>query len=232
MTRQLVRSLYPSYASVTVVSHEDATALRSLVPNLPLRVIPNGVDAAEYAPRSGVERAARQLLFTGALNYPPNVHAAKLLAQEILPRVRESVPVAHLRLVGRDPSETVTALENHPGVEVIPNVPDMAPFLSEATVFVCPMTSGTGIKNKLLEAMANELPCVTTPLALRGIEATPGSDVLVGSDVDELSAAAVRLLGDSELRSRLGNSGRALVERDHSWQSVAEKYTDLYEEII
>ena len=229
---RMIKTAYLDFSTVAVVSEGDAAALRDLVPDLRLRAIPNGVVADEFAYVEGSLREPGQLLFTGALNYPPNEHAAKLLATEILPGVRESIPTAHLRLVGRDPSAAVAALGQRPGVEVVADVPEMAPYLSRASVFVCPMTSGTGIKNKLLEALANGLACVTTPLALQGIDAEPGHHLLVGTTGAEIAAVTVTALEDADLRARLGTAGRELVERDHTWRMVAEQYTTLYEELI
>jgi glycosyltransferase involved in cell wall biosynthesis len=106
-------------------------------------------------------------------------------------------------------------------------VPDVRPFLARATVFVCPLRLGAGIKNKVLEALAMGLPVVATPLSVDGIEVQPGRDALIVRD-DELAEAVVRVLQDAALRERLSTSGRALVAAQYSWEQVAARYEALY----
>ena len=115
-----------------------------------------------------------RIVFTGAMNYPPNIVAADFLARLLLPRVRTVRPDTQLVIVGREPDPRVLGLAALDGVDVTGAVDDIRPWLQSAQVFVCPMLSGTGIKNKLLEAMASGLPCVATPLALQGLNVSAG----------------------------------------------------------
>ena len=164
------------------------------------------------------------------MSYAPNVSAAEFLALEVFPRVRRHRPDARLAIVGRAPSPRVRALADAPGVEVPGEVPDIRVPLRGSRVFACPMTSGTGIKNKLLEAMACGLPCVATPLALQGLTVVPGQHVLVGENADELSAQIVRVLADDELASRLGAAAREYVCSAHDWRATAHGYVRVWEQ--
>lgn len=222
---------YARFSHITTVTREDAAALLSLDPRLDVTPIPNGVGVAAVAPR-GPDHEAPRILFHGAMGYAPNVSAARFLAEGILPLVRGTHPAVGLDLVGRKPSREVMALAELPGVHVSGEVPSLAPWMEKASVYVCPMVSGTGIKNKLLEAFAHGVPCVATPLALQGIEAVEGRDVLVGSTPEELAALVAGLLDDPDRAGRIGAAGRELVRRSHSWKAVAEAYERVYEAAI
>ncbi len=232
LSLRAIRRQYGGADRVVVVSKEDAVALREVNSDLKVSVIPNGVDLAGFAPRDSIPRQAGRLLFTGALNYPPNVATARFVAEQVLPQVLSQQPSARLSLVGRDPGETVKRLGDLAGVDVVGPVDDMGDALAVGTVYVCPMVAGTGIKNKLLEALANGLPCVASPLAIRGTSLTDGVDVLVGESAEEVADLIVRLLLDDDLRIRLSSAGRKYVADHHSWSSVANRFSQVYEELI
>ncbi len=217
---------------VVVVSDQDRTALQEVNPDLIVSVIPNGVDLGSFAPRAGIGRQTDRMVFSGALDYSPNVATAVYLAEKVLPIIRSERPGARLSLVGRDPVERVLALGQIDGVDVVGPVADMADALSAGSVYVCPMVSGTGIKNKLLEALANGLPCVASTLAIRGTDLTDGIDVLIGDDAGAVARATLLLLGDEQLRRSLSEAGRQYVEDHHSWSSVGTRYTQVYDELL
>jgi polysaccharide biosynthesis protein PslH len=220
---------FPFYDAVVMVTPQDAEAVAIIAPKAQVTSIPNGVEAARYV--SDVPRHPGRVVFHGAMSYAPNVDAARWAATELLPLIRSSVATAELVLVGRDPSPEVRQLAQLPGVQVTGEVDDVAPWLASAAVYLCPMRSGTGIKNKLLEAMAAGAPCVVTPLALQGIDAVNRRDVLVGADALELAAGVVDLLGDPDGADRMGMHARDLVVEQHSWSAAARAYADLYERV-
>ena len=214
---------YRPFARVVLVTEADAREVARLDPSLRTAAIPNGVDAEHFAPAADTSRDG--ILFTGALDAPANERAALRLAERVLPRVRAAVPEVELTLAGRSPGRRLRAL---PGVRVVADVPDLRPYLWGAAVYACPMDSGTGIKNKLLEAMAAQAPCVATPLACQGLTAP---DLLVADTDDELAAAIVELLRDPARAARIGAAGRAYVREHHDWDVVASAYEALWEEI-
>jgi polysaccharide biosynthesis protein PslH len=221
---------YERFRRVVLVSPEDAQAVERLNPRLRTAVIPNGVDVDRYRALPGSVRDPNLVLFTGHFGYAPNVLAAEFLAREIMPLVRNAAPEARLALVGRQPPGRIHDLAGA-GIEVVGEVPEITPWLSRAGLYVCPMRSGTGIKNKLLEAMANGLACIATPLALRGIAATPGTHVEVAEVADALAARIVALVRDRRRAEELGEAAREFVVRAHSWSSVAEAYERLYRDV-
>jgi len=185
-----------------------------------VRVVPNGVDAAAFPYRPDARPAAR-LVFAGNLGYFPNVDAAMWLARDVLPRVRAAVPAAELRLVGARPARRVRALAALPGVSLAAAVPEMAPELAAASLAVIPLRAGSGLQNKVLEALATGTPVVTTPRATEGLDVRAGEHVLVAEDAAGLADAAIALLRDPGRAQALARAGRALVERCYRWEDSA-----------
>jgi glycosyltransferase involved in cell wall biosynthesis len=219
---------YRGFRRVVFVTDEDARASRELDPSLAVDVIPNGVDVEEFTVDRGVETDDGLLVFTGAMHWSPNVKATELLAREVLPRVRRERADARLSIVGRGPREDVLALARLEGVEVTGEVPDVRPWLRRAHVYVCPMVSGTGIKNKLLEAMACGSACVASPLATQGMTVRDGRELLVADGPDATSRAVLRLMEEPALAARLAEAARSYVVSRHSWAAVARDFERVY----
>jgi glycosyltransferase involved in cell wall biosynthesis len=223
---------YRRFGRVVVVSEADREALLELDPRLAVEVISNGVDPTAFSPDRAARRHGRRIVFTGVMDYAPNVAAADFLARRVLPRVRTEWPEAQLAIVGRKPAPSVLELAELPGVTVTGEVPDVAEWLAGSRAYACPMVSGTGIKNKLLEAMACGLPCVATQLALRGLHVQPGVHVLVGETEDELARQLVHLLADDSEARRLGEAARAYVLGAHDWAATAAAYERVYADTL
>jgi len=175
-------------------------------------------------------------LFSGAAppsnrTTPPNAEAACSLATEVLPTVRTRVAGANALVVGPGPPADLVALEG-PDLRITGLVPDIRPYLQRSACFVSPLASGSGMRNKILEAMAMELPVVATPLSCEGIRVTEGEDVLLASTPEDLAAAATRILVDGGLRREIGAGGRRLVLRDHTWERAADLYEGVYAEVV
>jgi polysaccharide biosynthesis protein PslH len=219
--RRFGARFYPAYRAVVAVTAEDADAIRAIAPGVETAVVPNGVDTALFSPGGAAEPG--HVVLTGAMGYPPNVAAAEFLAEEVMPEVRARRPDARLSLVGRAPSRRVLALDRHPGVDVVGEVPDIVPWLRRADVYACPMLSGTGIKNKLLEALACGAPVVATPLACQGMDVLDGEHVLMAEGADVFAQAIVRVLDDRALRDALSQSGRRYVGEEHRWAAAARR---------
>jgi sugar transferase (PEP-CTERM/EpsH1 system associated) len=183
-------------------------------------VVPNGVDLEAF-PFSDRPRPPARLLFFGNLGYFPNVDAARWLASEIYPRVRAEIPHAELHLAGARPARAVQGLVREPGVSLAAAVPAMAPEIAGATVVVVPMRAGTGLQNKVLEAMAVGTPVVTTPSVAAGLDVRAGEHLLVGADAPALAAATLSLLRDHERARAMAAAARALVTRRYRWEDSA-----------
>ena len=211
--------------SASLVSGADRKAPG--LENVP--VVPLGVDLEEATYSPPRPDAEPRLVFFGNLGYFHNVEPARFLAHEVLPRVRESVPGATLRLVGARPAKGVRQLATLPGVELRADVPDMRTELSAATVAMLPMFSGSGLKNKVLEAFASGLPVISNRLGMEGVAgAAAGTHFATAEDADALAAEAVALLSDPERRTRLAEAARDLIEREYSWDRQVDLLLALY----
>jgi glycosyltransferase involved in cell wall biosynthesis len=209
------------YNRLIAVSARDAGELEGVGP--PVDIVPNGVatDAVEVQPPAD---GPPTLLFTGTMAYPPNAHGIAWFGREVWPIVRSQIPGVRLLIVGRDPPRTVLALAAEPGIEVTGWVPEMAPYYARSTAVVVPLRSGGGTRLKVLEAMASGRAVVSTEVGVEGIEAEPGTHLLVREDPAGLAAAAVRLLNDDELRNRLARAGRRLVEERYDWSVLGDRF--------
>jgi len=216
--RRYERELVARVAGVLVVSEAERRALGA-VSNV--QVVTNGVDAQTFAFRDGGRPPAR-ILFAGNLGYFPNVDAARWLADDIVPRVRAARPDAELRLVGARPARAVRALAERAGVSLAAAVPEMAPEVWGATVAVVPMRAGTGVQNKVLEAMAAGTPVVTTPNVAAALTVRPGEDLLVAEGAAALADATLALLNDPARARALAASARRVIEARYTWERSAD----------
>ena len=231
-TRKFEAALPAQFERTLVSSYRDANAFQRLAGGPAAdRVVtlPNGVElsyfhAATRAPES------RTVLFTGKMSYNANEGAALHLVQRIMPLVWEHCPDAKLTIAGKDPSPAVRNLSRDPRVMVTGFVEDLRPFFWSAAVVAAPLVYGTGIQNKVLEAMACGVPVVASHSACEGIGAAPGQTLLVGADPREMAAHIVALLRDAALRARLAAAGRRFVELHHDWYQLARRLTEVYED--
>lgn len=181
-------------------------------------VVPNGVDTRFWS--RGGSMLGDEIVFTGAMDYGPNVDAAVRLARMVFPLVRRELPAARLTLVGRDPLPDVQALGDLDGVRVTGYVDDVRPFLEAAAVFAAPLRFGAGIQNKLLEAMSMAVPAVVSTLAADGLRTVEGVPPIVIVDGDDATAEAIV----ATLRRVAADptpdwAGRAYVEQHFSWDA-------------
>ncbi len=211
------RRVFDRFGAHTIISERDRAAL-PLQQRQRLRVVPNGVDSDIFSPRDTEIRW--DVLFVGNMAYPPNVRAAETLVQEILPRIKCRLPDTRVLIAGANPTAAVRRLASD-AVEVSGWVDDVVDCYSGSRVFVAPMELGTGMQNKLLQAMAMGLPCVTTPLAAEALSLCEGV-MRVGSGTEHLAQCVVDLLERPEVGQRLGKKGREMVVSQFQWESTAQ----------
>jgi glycosyltransferase involved in cell wall biosynthesis len=230
MARRFESWMFNGYDRVVVLTDDDAQALKSLNPQTPTAVIPNGVDLDYFSP-TGYEPKDPALLFTGNYDYAPNVDAALRLVRDIFPRVKRTVPRARVYIVGGNPPPVLQAYASE-DIEITGRVPDMRPYFEFSLIFVSPLRMGAGIKNKVLEAMAMGKPVVATPLSCDGIPVVQRRHVMLGLSDDDLANATIELIQASALRRQIAANGRALIEQRFTWRRIAEQYEALYAQII
>jgi len=211
-----------------LISQADRQVLAARCPRANIRVVPNGVDAAQFFP-TGEPCQPDRLIFVGHLGVFHNSDAVIHLVRDILPRVREQCPSCTLDIVGPAPGAEVQRLAAEPGVTVTGFVPDLNRHLNQAAVFVAPLRFAAGVQNKVLEAMAAARPVVTTPLVNAGLGARAGQELLLADGADAMADQIVALLRDSDLRARIGQAAQAFVRRACSWDGVAQRMREIGE---
>jgi polysaccharide biosynthesis protein PslH len=239
-TRRFEARLPRQFDASLVTSESDRAALRQLAwdggaphdAEGDPAVVPNGVDLAYFTPGE-VPRSAREIVFVGRMSYHANVAAAVHLVEEVMPRVWQAHPGARLTIVGADPAARVRALARRDDrVMVTGRVADVRPYLQRAAVSACPLLYAAGIQNKVLEAMACATPVVASPSACEALAVRAGTHLLRAEGAEAFARELSRTLADADLRSRLGEAGRAYVKAEHDWNSVVRRLEELYQSAL
>lgn len=204
---------------LTIISEHDGDAIPRYR-GTEIDIIRNGVDFDYFSPMESEKRY--DVVFCGNMQYRPNIDASQFLVQEVMPIVWRTHPGARVLLAGATPKITVRQLASS-NVTVSGSVDDIRPCYASAKVFVAPMRIGSGLQNKLLEAMSMGIPCVTTPLANASLRAEEGKHLLLGDNANTIAAAIVRLLDDEALRVRLAADASRYVHEHFSWQAAGKE---------
>lgn len=205
----------------TFVSPEDVAAMKDLNDHAAYQVVTNGVDLERFSyvddqsARSGV-------LFAGKLDVLANHLMAGSIVRDVFPMVQVLHRGATLTIAGANPKSSLRSMLGE-GMELHADVPDLVPYLHRYAVFLHPHHGGSGIQNKVLEAMSAGCAVVTTPSGLQGIDAVHEEHCLVGTSDTDLADNTARLLADPALRQRLARNARTLMERTHSWDHVEQQ---------
>ncbi|MBB4858524.1 sugar transferase (PEP-CTERM/EpsH1 system associated) [Novosphingobium chloroacetimidivorans] len=221
-------------ADVSLLISDEEAALFRLRSGGAARVctLPNGIDNQAFDPGEVrpepqlAELPYPRLIFTGQMDYAPNVDACVRAVTRILPRIREAFPQASFHIVGRNPAERLSALASQ-GVHVWGRVPEVQPWLAASDLALVPLEIGRGVQNKVLEAMAMALPVVLTPEAATGIGARDGAQLSIASDDDALAAACIALLQDLPHARSMGRAAREYVVGHASWSAALADLTQL-----
>ncbi|MGI6368903.1 MAG: glycosyltransferase [Anaerolineae bacterium] len=211
-------------ASLTVaVSELDARALQALGAGIRPVVVPNGVDTASY-PTDLPDSLGLQhpnLVFTGKMDYRPNVDAMRWFVSQVWPLIRAQLPAVHLYIVGKQPHRDVQALDADPAITVTGYVPEVRPYFGGADVYIVPMRVGGGTRLKVLEALATGMPMVSTSLGVEGLAVQDGRHCLLADTPAAFAEATLRLLRQPALGRQLGQAARALAEERYDWTRLA-----------
>ena len=226
------RRLVLDFDMTLFVSEAEARRFAAVAPECRHRIgwLENGVDLDRFSPIQAFARpfatSVKALVFTGTMNYWPNVDGVNRFVEAVLPLVRQRQPNAHLYIVGAAPSRAVLRLGQKPGVTVTGRVPDVRPFLAHADAVVAPLRIARGIQNKVLEAMAMARPVVATPEALEGLRAVPGKDLLVANTPEEMAHYILAVLAGRYCG--IGSAARSAVEQNHRWSGTLKDLDMLF----
>jgi sugar transferase (PEP-CTERM/EpsH1 system associated) len=216
---------------VLAVSDVDAAMLQKLVPGLDVAVVPNGVDTLTYRPEfASLEPRMPEgaLVFTGTMDFRPNVDAVLWFARQVMPRVRAEAPEVHFFVVGQRPHRRLDSLQSDPAITLTGWVKDPRPYIAQAAVYVAPLRIGGGTRLKLLEAMAMGRPVVATSLGAEGYPVTDGRELLLADTPEDFATTVLALLRAPEWRAELGQAGRRFVEQRYDWQAIVPRLEAVY----
>jgi glycosyltransferase involved in cell wall biosynthesis len=223
--RDFERDAVGRCSACLTVSEADAVAARLLLGASTVHVVPNGVDTTYFTPQT-TPVADGSLLFTGRMNYPPNIDAACFFTREILPIVRAVAPHVRFHIVGADPTPEVRAFASD-AVIVHGRVADVRPFVATSAVVVVPIRSGGGTRLKVLEAAASGKAIVSTRLGISGLD-FGADDVLIADDLPEFASDVLMLLGNPLMREALAGRARAVACR-YEWSASGERFRRILE---
>lgn len=213
----------PSFDETWVISKADRDDVLAGVSGPRVEVVPNGVDERlfELDPAPG---DAREVVFVGNLSVPHNIDAVEFLIRDVMPRLRAAEPEATLRVVGQGAGDRVRGIcDAADWCTLMGFVPDLRDAYRGAAVFAAPMRFAAGVQNKMLEAMAAGVPVVTTPTGNRGLEAAPGSEIVVASGATEFARALGDVLGSARRRAALSGAGRQFVSGRFAWSHALDR---------
>lgn len=234
MLRSTEYNAFKIFDALTIISEPDSDAIPR-PKNGEIHIIPNGVDF-EFFDRTKIPSPAGaapkwDIVFCGNMGYEPNVHAAQYLVKEVMPLVWKEVPGTTVLLAGANPKHGVSNLASDK-VSVSGYVADIRECYAASSIFVAPMLTGSGLQNKLLEAMAMQLPCVTTSIANDSLGARDGSEVLIGDNAEAFAAHIVSLLHDADKRASLAQSGRQYALDHFSWETSCQQLEAVLKSVV
>ncbi|HYR62340.1 MAG TPA: glycosyltransferase [Actinomycetota bacterium] len=227
--KRLEHRCWNTCAGVALTSDREEPIVRSHAPHTPTAVVPNGVDVDFFAPTQQ-EPEPMTVVFTGMLSYRPNLDAAQLLVDEIMPRVRHTHPDALLRIVGHIEQAELERLRD-PHVDVTGWVLDVRVPMAQAAVVVAPLRMGGGTRLKIVEALGMGKAVISTTVGCEGLAVNSGEHLLVADDPDSFAGEVVRVLSDPQLARRLGAAGRALAVREYSWTRSGARLEELFRRV-
>jgi len=212
------RRIARGFSHALVHTEGEKRDFERLIPGIPVTTVGNGVDL-DYFRSAGAAKRSASMVFTGVMNYRPNIDAVVWFCDEILPIVQAAIPEANFTICGSRPAKAVRRLAERRGVTVTGWVPDARPYLDRAEIFVAPLRMARGVQNKLLEALAMGLPCVVSQAALRGTTVADGDGVIAADDPRDFARHLVDLLRDGTRRQEMAGRARAAAEANYRWEA-------------
>jgi len=213
-----------------VCSREDKSWLETQQQINNVAILPNGVDTSLYHTEAHNYNNNRTILFTGNMDYAPNVDAVQYFAQDILPKILEQHPNVQFVIAGQRRVDAVKALASNK-IIVTGFVKDLKEWYQEAAIVVAPLRFGAGTQNKVLEAMAMAVPVVSMNVGFQGLNIDSGDGVILAVDTDRFAQACNKLLSDTALRKQVGEAGREVIMAQFDWDVVAARLEFYFQQV-
>lgn len=226
--RALEKAECQRYDHVIAVSREDSETMRRDYGIEAVTDVPTGVDTDFFCPSSYAQPEAGSLVFTGSMDWLPNVDAIKWFCDEVLPLIRIKVPSVKLTVVGRKPGRELMELsQRDSSVVVTGRVDDVRPFMEKAAAYIVPIRIGGGTRLKIYEALAMEMPMVSTTVGAEGLPIRDGEELLIADTPEAFAKAVIRILSDSGFAAELGNRAAFSVREKFGWGRVAAQFAEI-----
>jgi len=220
----------PHFDCVVAVSREDRDLMQQEYNVERVYDVPTGVDTEFFRPNLERKRRPENLVFTGSMDWLPNEDGIRYFTEQILPRIRQTVPGVTLTVVGRDPYPGLVELSKRDSsVIVTGRVEDVRPYMDEAAVYIVPLRIGGGTRLKIYEAMAMEKPIVSTSIGAEGLPVDDGEEILLADTPASFADAVVRLLQQESFAAEIGKRAAAKVREKFGWNTVAEEFAAICE---
>jgi sugar transferase (PEP-CTERM/EpsH1 system associated) len=216
--------VFNQFSNTTIISETDRNLIEHQDHN-EIVILPNGVDFDLFKKNKNVDKKY-ELLFTGNMSYPPNIKAAHFLAAQIVPLLVEQYPNIKLAIAGTNPHSSVKRLASK-NIIVTGWMDQITDAYNQSKIFIAPMQIGTGMQNKILEAMAMEVPCITSQLAGNAIGGTPNQNILIGNTPKEYSTYIIELLENSEKANKLATEALNFVHKNFNWNTNSQPILNL-----
>ncbi len=207
-----------------VVSDVEKELFMKCIPDVEPTVVPNGVDVDHFSSSGDENRDPHTLIFSGVMNYEPNVEGIQWFVRDCWEPIRAAHPDARLLIVGSHPTREIRELAEHPGIEVTGRVPETPPYFDRAAVALAPLRLARGVQNKVLEAMSMGLPIVASPQASQGLGDVPHDTLLRAEGRDATVAAVCRLLDDPSEARMIGERAAAFVRSRYRWEQMLARF--------
>ena len=217
---------------VVAMSDSDRSQMRKLAHGLDIDVVPNGIDIDYFSVRKRRKSETPRVLYVGNFSWLQNIEAVDILVNVVWPKIKGEVTNARLWIVGMNMTEEIRALGDKEDIEISEGIPDIRDAYNNASVLVTAIEGPGGTRLKILEAMASGLPVVTTPVGAEGLGVADGKEALVKKDYLELAKSAIKVLKNTGLANKLGESGRNFVEQNYSWSKNAGLLDKIYKEVV
>lgn len=218
--------IFKHFDNKTIISQQDRKLIIS-AKNEEIQVVPNGVNFNYFHPNKEVKKEY-DLLFTGNMSYPPNVLGVIYIVNEILPLIHKKMPNCKLIIAGATPHPQVKVLGSE-HVKVTGWVDDIREFYWKSKIMLAPMQIGSGLQNKLLEALAMKLPCVTSELANNALHAKENQEILIGHSAGDYANKVIQLLSDEIFSCKIAEEGYKFVTKNYNWAENCQKLEQILE---
>ena len=220
----------PRFDCVVAVSREDRETMQQEYGVKNVYDVPTGVDTAFFQPSGNVERKPHNLVFTGSMDWLPNEDAIRYFTEQIMPRIKQTIPDVTLTVVGRDPYPALLELSKRdPSVIVTGRVEDVRPYMEAASVYIVPLRIGGGTRLKIYEGMAMEKPIVSTSIGAEGLPVTNGEEIVLADTPEAFADSVINLLQDETLADEIGQRAAARVRKEFGWESVSDSFAAICE---